>query len=183
MSENPQVDPFDADEEHLSALGPRFILALAAKDKNDLDTAGEILRDILRIEPRLAEPQLELARILLDQGQLDDAEVYAREAVQILDAGGQWTDELPEAVLRSLAWDLLGEILRMKADDDEVVFGDEAVWKTLVGEARDCFVTAARLDPNNEHAVQAAFGFDPAALVDDDAELPTGPVLLEEPEA
>ena len=63
----------ERDEEALDALGPRFMAALAAKDKGRLDEAEDELRALLKIEPRLPEPRLELARILLDSGRLATA--------------------------------------------------------------------------------------------------------------
>lgn len=172
---------FDAPESHLEGLGQRFLLAMAARDKNDLDAASELLRSILKVEPRLGEPQMELARILLETDQLDEAEDFAREAVRIFESGGQWTDDLPENVVLSMAWDLLGEILRSKADSDEVVFGDPAAFAELMREARAAFLRAAELDPTNEHAITWAFGFDPASVA---AEAQAEKAALdEEPEA
>lgn len=155
---------FDAPEEHLAGLGERFLLAMAARDKGDIDAAAELLRAVIRVEPRLGEPQMELARILLETEQLDDAEDHAREAVRIFEGGGQWTEDLPEAVVLSMAHDLLGEILRSKADSDEVVFGDPARFEALMSEARVAFRRAAELDPTNEHAATWAFGFDPSSV-------------------
>lgn len=137
---------------HLEGLNQRFIDALALREKHDVDGAAEALRGILRIEPRLAEPRLELARILLDIGQFDVAEEETREAIRILEGGGQWTDDLPEPVLQSLAWDLLGECIRSQTDSDEMVFGDPAVWAARLADARDAYRRAAELDPENPHA-------------------------------
>jgi tetratricopeptide (TPR) repeat protein len=137
---------------HLDGLNQRFLDALALRQKHDVDGAAEALRGILRIEPRLAEPRLELARILLDIGQADTAEEETREALRILEGGGQWTDDLPEPVLQSLAWDLLGECIRTQTDSDEMVFGDPAVWAARLGQARDAYRRAAELDPENAHA-------------------------------
>lgn len=138
---------------HLDGLNQRFLEALALREKHDVDGAAEALRGILKVEPRLAEPRLELARILLDIGQADVAEEESREAIRILEGGGQWTDDLPEPVLQSLAWDLLGECIRTQTDSDEMVFGDPAVWVARLGQARDAYRRAAELDPENSHAV------------------------------
>lgn len=177
---------FDSPESHLEGLGQRFLLAMAARDKNDLDAAAELLRSVLRVEPRLGEPQMELARILLETEQLDEAEEHAREAVRIFEGGGQWTDDLPENVVLSMAWDLLGEILRSKADSDEVVFGDPGRFEGLMTEAKAAFLAAVRLDPTNEHAATWAFGFDPASVLAeeqaDKAPLDEEPELPEDPE-
>lgn len=151
----PELDPED---ERIQALGPRFLDALRAAEARDVDAASEILRGILKVEPRLAEPHMELARVLLDTGQLDEAEEHAREALRLLESGGQWTDDLPEDVLLSLAADLLGEILRQRADADEIVFGDAETWKALVDESMALFRRAHALDPNNEHAAAMVLG-------------------------
>lgn len=153
----------DGEDAHLKGLGDRFLLALAAREKNDIDAAAELLRSILRVEPRLAEPQMELARVLMESEQLEEAEEYAREAVKILEGGGQWTEDLPENVVLSAAWGILAEILRRKADTDEIVFGEADAFKALMDETRAAFLRAAELDPTNEHAASWAFGFDPAA--------------------
>ena len=156
-------DVVDGPESHLRGMGDRFLLALAAKEKNDIDTAADLLRSILRVDPRLAEPQMELARILMESEQLEEAEEYAREAVKLLEGGGQWTEDLPENVVLSAAWGVLAEVLRQRADTDEMVFGDAEAFAKLMAETRAAFVRAAELDPTNEHAVSWAYGFDPAA--------------------
>ena len=156
-------DVVDGPESHLRGMGDRFLLALAAKEKNDIDTAADLLRSILRVDPRLAEPQMELARILMESEQLEEAEEYAREAVKLLEGGGQWTEDLPENVVLSAAWSVLAEVLRQRADTDEMVFGDAEAFAKLMAETRAAFVRAAELDPTNEHAVSWAYGFDPAA--------------------
>lgn len=167
MSTEPTL--LELPEAHLKALEPRFLAALRARETNDPDRAIELLTEILRAEPRLAEPQLEMAGILLDLHRLEEAESYAREAVRILEGGGQWIDDLPENEVLSSAWTLLGEILRCRADADEIVFGDPVVWKTLVGDARAAFLRATRLDPTNAHALEMAFGFDPASVAAEQA--------------
>src|SRR5687768_14082551 len=54
------------DDARLTELEPRFFAALSRKEAGDLDAAEEELRAILRVEPRLPEPHLELGRLLLD---------------------------------------------------------------------------------------------------------------------
>lgn len=140
------------DDAHLDGLGERFYRALDLARDRDLDGAADLLSGILKIEPRLGEPHLELARILAETGQLDEAEAHAREAVRILESGGQWVDDLPEPVLQSLAHGLLGEVLRRRADSDEVVFGDPKSWESLMKEAKAAFARASELDPTNTGA-------------------------------
>jgi len=165
-------DLTDDPESHLEGLGERFHAALDARRNHDVDGAAEILRGILKVEPRLGEPHLELASILLASGQLDDAEEHAREAARILEAGGQWIDDLPDNVVLSLAWSTLAEVLRQQADADEVVFGDPEVWRALMEESKTAFATAARLDPSNDNAQGWSFGLslgaDDEALADEE---------------
>lgn len=163
------------EERRLDELGQRFMAALDRKEAGDVDRAEDELRAILRIEPRLAEPNLELARLLLDTDRVEEAEDHARTALEILLAGGQWTEELPEHVVRALAHATLAEILRRRADEDDVIFGDPAVFQGLVKEAREHFARAAELDPRDEYASYYAFFMDPTAD-------PTAPPPVSEPE-
>lgn len=142
----------DQDEQHLQELGPRFLAALEARRRGDIDTAAELLRQVLKTEPRLAEPRMELANILLSTGQIAEAEEEAREAIRILESGGRWTEDVEEHVLQSIAWGTLGEIIRTKADSDEVIFGDPDAFASMLGQARAAFDKALQLDPDNEHA-------------------------------
>lgn len=167
------VDPTQADEAHLAALGQRFLGALALMRKGDVDGAADELRAVLRAEPRLAEPRLELARLLLETDQPEEAAEEALEAARILEGGGQWTEDVPEHVLQGMAWDLHGEALRRQADREEVIFGDPAQWRALVDQSRQSFQKAAALDPDNAHAAWWAGGTDaerlpPEAEGDDD---------------
>ena len=101
---------------------------------------------------------MELASIALQSGQWEEAEAQAEEAVQILKNGGQWTEELDEKVLLSLAWNLLGEALRQQADSDEVVFGSPERWQELMEKAKEAFTQAENIDPQNAHASAWSFG-------------------------
>lgn len=146
------------DETHLEGLDQRLLDALQARRKGDVDAASDLLRSILTVEPRLAEPRLELASMLLEAEQLEEAEAEAREAARLLDLGGQWSEDVDPVILRSLAWNLLAECLRRRADQDDVVFGDPDHWAALMNESRDAFEKAAKLDPTNEHAGHWALG-------------------------
>ncbi len=175
----------DADsvaEPHLEGLGARFMQALDAVRAGRLDEAAEELRAVLKVEPRLAEPRIELARLHLQTGQLDEAADQAEEAVKILESGGQWTEDLPEDTVLSMAWNIRAEALRQQADRDEVVFGDPAEWERLMTLSREAFAEAARLDPSNEHARYWAGGLDArddAEAEVDDAEVGDPPDLAE----
>lgn len=158
------ADPTQAEEAHLAALGQRFLGALTLMQKGDVDGAADELRAVLRVEPRLAEPRLELARLLLETDQPEEAAEEAAEAARILEGGGQWTEDVPENVLLGVAWDLHGEALRRQADRDEVIFGDPEQWRTLTEQSRASFKKAAALDPDNAHAAWWAGGTDAERL-------------------
>ncbi len=129
-----------------------FLEALEAHRRADVDRAMELLRSVIRKDPRLPEPHLQLGRIHLDAGRLEDAEVETREAMKWLAGGGQWVDEVPDEVMESLAHGQLAEVLRRQAETDEVIFGDPVRFKELLAESRRHFDEAHRLDPSNEHA-------------------------------
>jgi len=149
--------PQEQEDRELEALGRRFITALGYREAGKLDTAEEELRAILREEPRLPEPHMELARVLLDTDRLTDAEAHAREALGYLQAGGQWTEELPEPVVLALSHALLAEVLRRRADEDDVIFGAPDAFKAIVAEAKSHFLRANELDPRDEYSSYYAF--------------------------
>ncbi len=142
------------EESHLPLLGTRFHEAIRLRNAGRVDAAIEAFQDVLRGEPRLAEPRLELGRIFLELARLEDAEAEVREAIRLLEAGGQWTDALPENVVLSVAWALLGEILKERATSDEVVFGPELTFRSLLAQSQASFARAAALDPAYELARQ-----------------------------
>ena len=163
--------PPDAEHAHLEGLDQRFVAALTARQRGDVDTAAELLRGILKVEPRLAEPHMELSSLLLEAEQVDEGREHAEEAVRLLEGGPPWLDDPPPNVLQSLAWNLLGEALRQKADSDEVVFGDPAEFRRLMGESRSAFAKAAALDPTNAHADHWSFNLHHVQEDDGDTEL------------
>lgn len=147
----------DPEARALDALAERFMTAIRHKDQGRVDAAEDELRAILRAEPRLAEPRMELARILLDTDRLDEAEEQAREALSVLQTGGQWTDEVPETVVNAIAHATLAEVLRRKADEDDVIFGDPATFHAMIEESKEHFSRAAELDPSEEYGSYHAF--------------------------
>ena len=150
----------DAAEGHLDGLGQQFLAGIKAMQDGDVDAAAECFRRILKSEPRLAEPRIELARILMETAQLKEAEAEIREAIRILESGGQWIDELEPNQVLSVGYGILAEILRTLAQADEAVFGDPEVWRKLVDEAHAVFQKARELDPKNAHADYWAGGLD-----------------------
>jgi tetratricopeptide (TPR) repeat protein len=153
----------------LADLGRDFTRALELRGQGKTDEAAEILRRILSVEPRLAEPRMELGRIHLDAGRPADAEAEAKEAIAILERGGQWTEALPDHVVLSMAWSLLGAALQDQATADDVVFGQVERFTELIEQARVAFARAAELDPTDVASAGLA-----AELGDDDDEDPRG---------
>jgi tetratricopeptide (TPR) repeat protein len=156
-------------EAHLEGLDAQFMDGLKRMASKDIDGAAECFRRVLQREPRLAEPRIELARILMLTGQVREAEAEAREAIKILEAGGQWIDILEEHQVSSVAYGLLAEILRVLAESDEVVFGDPEAWRNIVDEAHAAFRRARTLDPENAHADYWASSFDVDSGAEDEA--------------
>jgi tetratricopeptide (TPR) repeat protein len=151
------MDRIEREERDLEELGKRFMSALESKSSGNIDHAEDELVAIVRIEPRLAEPRMELARLLLDTGRIDDAEEHARAALGTLRTGGRWNEDVPEKVLLSMAAALLGEILRQRADGDDLIFGDADTFKGVLAEATALILEAAELDPTDEYASYHAF--------------------------
>lgn len=151
-------------DEHTQALQGPFLKALKHRRAGKIEEAMDLLNEVLKSEPRLPEPHLELAHIHLEAERLSLAEDSAREGLKWLERGGQWVEDLPPNVVLSHAHDLLGQILQEKAALDEYVFGDEEVFAELVKEAKAHFVRARELDPKNEHANFNAFFMDSAPL-------------------
>ena len=148
------------EEGHTIDLEAPFLSALKARRSGDVDKAMDLLQEVLKGDPRLPEPHLEMAHIHLEAERFDLAEEQAREGLKWLVQGGQWVEDLEPHVVLSHAHDLLGQILQERAATDEIVFGDEEVFKDLVKEAKSHFSRARELDPKNEHANFTAFFMD-----------------------
>jgi tetratricopeptide (TPR) repeat protein len=153
-------DDKQVNDQHTNALQKPFLKALKLRRSGDLNKAADLLQEVLAGDPRLPEPHLELAHIHLEAERFDEAEEQAREGLKWLLQGGQWVKNLEPNVVQSHAHDLLGQILQDRAATDEVVFGDEELFKELIKEARHHFVRARELDPKNDHANFNAFFMD-----------------------
>jgi tetratricopeptide (TPR) repeat protein len=150
--------PIDTvEDEALNRLGAKFLEALEAKEAGRIDDAEDALRAIIAAEPRLGEPHLELARLMLDTDRVNDAEAHAREAVAHLEATGVWLDEVAPSTVQALAHATLAEALRRRADEDDVLFGDPATFHAIVAEARQHFEAAHALDPSDAYSSYHAF--------------------------
>ncbi|HMV68622.1 MAG TPA: hypothetical protein PKA64_17355, partial [Myxococcota bacterium] len=60
-------------------------------------------------------------------------------------------------VVHGLAHALLAEILRRRADEEDVIFGDPANYHAIIAEAQDHFAKANALDPSDEYSSYHAF--------------------------
>lgn len=173
MSKPPHTPPpanlsdLGSAEPHLAGLDALFMQAIDARTAGRTDEAIEKFSSILESEPRLAEPRIELGALRLEMGQLDEAESQAREAVRILEQGGQWTEDIPENVLQAMAWALLGSILKERASTDDVVFGEPEQFRQLVEQSRVAFARAAELDPDDTASVVSAQELAGGATADD----------------
>ena len=82
-----------AEIEPMQAL---FMAAMEHRQHGNPKKAEVCLLEIVKKEPRLPEPHLELAHIYHAQEQYDEARTHIEQAVQYLENGGQWLD-LPES--------------------------------------------------------------------------------------
>lgn len=151
----------DEEEARLRALAEEFMSALQLKRDGKLDAAEDALTAILKAEPRLPEPRMELARIFLDTDRVGLAEEHARLALSNLEAGGQWLDSVPQNTLLALAHALVAESLRRRLDEDDVIFGDADAFKAMLEEAKTHFATAGSLDPSDEYSSYHAYFLGP----------------------
>ncbi len=140
------------DQAVLDALAPKMRAALEARQSGDDDRAEKLLREVLRNEPRLAEPRLELAHLAVLRDQWDEARTQAEIAVTTLRAGGQWTlDVEPEALL-SFAINLLGEVIVRSIEEEDLFLRDRSKFTDAWNRAALLFAEARSLDPTNDDA-------------------------------
>jgi tetratricopeptide (TPR) repeat protein len=154
--EDEDWDPTISPEEHLALLEAGFLRALEEIGSGNTLEATKLLKEILRAEPRLAEPRLELARLFLEAGNLEEAEAEAREALRLLEAGGQWIEDVPADTLLGLAHGLVAEALRSRCETDNALFGDPDEFKAALIESRKHYELAVRLDPTDDRAAYYA---------------------------
>ena len=64
-------------------------------------------------------------------------------------------------VVMALCCALLAEVLRRRADEDNVIFGDPAEFKRIVEESQVFFQRASALDPSDEYSSYHAFFLGP----------------------
>ncbi len=138
-----------AEHEAIEPMQALFIAAMEHRQQGQTKKAEICLLEIVRKEPRLPEPHLELAHIYFSIEQLDDARSHIEQAVQYLENGGQWL-EVPEKELLSMAYLIQGSIYRNLADQDEIVFGEQKTYIEYINRAKNAFNKANLLDPSNK---------------------------------
>ena len=140
------------EEKILKQLEFKFLEAIKAHQEGNLDKAELISKAILKLEPRLVEPNVELSSIALRREQLELAQGYAEEAIRLCTLHGHWMDNFTDDELLAMAYCNLGEALRKQAEMDEVIFQDPEMFEVLIGKAKEAYQKAAKLDPDNEFA-------------------------------
>jgi tetratricopeptide (TPR) repeat protein len=145
-------DPTAAPEPRLPELARTMTLALKLRADGRNDDAKKLLKEILAVEPRLAEPRLELAWIAAAKEDWEEAEEQARLAVEILEAGGQWSDDLDPDQMLSFALTLLGEVIVRPLEEGDLFLVDRAEFTEQWNEAAELFARAVKLDEENEDA-------------------------------
>ena len=125
----------------------------AVKLMRDGDTAGakDQFKQVLRADPRLPEPYLELAIISREEQDLDLAIDETRMGLELLEKGGQWVDTLPNHVVLAHARNLLAELLVEAAQQGDIPIQPD-VFEPMWNEAVALFESAQETDPDNETA-------------------------------
>ena len=134
-----------AEASEIEPMQALFMAAMEHRQHSNPKKAEACLLEIVKKEPRLPEPHLELAHIYCAQEQFEDARIHIEQSVQYLENGGQWL-ELPENEILAMAYLIQGEIYRSLADLDEVVFGDQSVYIEYVNRAKNAFKKANMVD-------------------------------------
>ena len=142
----------EVENANLQQLEQHFLTAMELRQSGNTQAAMKLLLAVLKEEPRLPEPHLEVAHIYYSIDQLEDAHTHIEQAVQQLENGGQWLD-IPETELLSMAYILQGEIYRGLADRDEVVLGNPKQFQEYINRAKNAFNKAKLIDPSNVDAL------------------------------
>lgn len=146
-------------KESLQHLESFFLKAMEFRQLGQVEQAEKTLLALLREEPRLAEPHLELAHIYLNAEKFSDAIPHIMSAIEYLENGGQWLDIAEDEIL-SMAYTIKGEIYRNMADQDSVIFGDPEKWKELITISKEAFQKATENDPNKTDKHAEKWGYE-----------------------
>lgn len=149
---SPPTDPLDQADPRLPELARTMARALKMRESGKDGEAMKLYRDVLAVEPRLAEPRLELAWLAAGRNDWQEAEEQARFAVEILEAGGQWTDDLSPESLLAFALTLLGEVVIRPLEEGDLFLVDQTAFTQKWNEAAALFDRAVELDGDNEDA-------------------------------
>ena len=147
LSEEESNQMIKADAEQLAELEPKMMEAMSARAEGKDGAAKAIFEDILKAEPRLAEPRLELAHIAAVAEDWDEAQTQARLAVDILRRGGQWTEDVEPRALLAFALNLLGELIVRTLEEGDLFLTDRARFQMTWNEAAAIFDEALEVDP------------------------------------
>lgn len=140
----------EADRAVTEPLEPKMRVALAHRQAGQEPEAEKLLREIIRADPRLPEPRLELAHLAALREDWTEAEAQARLAVELLRAGGQWIADLPPSTVLGFALNLLGETMVRPLEEGDLFLVDRPAFTRCWNEAAAVFEEAARLDPASE---------------------------------
>ena len=80
-------DNVEAPEGHLDSLAPKMLHAMDLRRQGKDDEAVEVLTDVLRAEPRLAEARLELFHIAASKGDWEEGEGQGRRRGRAREGG------------------------------------------------------------------------------------------------
>ncbi len=144
---------------YLRELEHSFLEAMEAREAGRLDDAFKLIKSVIRVEPRLAEPRLELAAICAERGDWDEAAEQVREAIEAIERGWRWMDNYSDDELISFASNLLGEILVRAGTEGDVSRWEDESLQAMWEEARRCFRRALEADPSNQEAIRNLAGF------------------------
>lgn len=145
--------------ENYEKLEKIFLEAVEANNAGRADDALRLFKEILAEEPRMSEPRLEIASILLRRGDLEEAEAQAREGLDYVERGWRWLENLTDEQLLAHACNLLGEILKQRSVSDAVMRQGEAAMRQLWKEAGELFERGAEADPENPEVMANYLGF------------------------
>jgi tetratricopeptide (TPR) repeat protein len=140
------------DRDLLKALESKMRLAMSAREQGKDGEARELFEAVLKEEPRLAEPRLELAHMAALTEDWDEAQTQARLAVEILKRGGQWTQDVEPEVLLGFAINLLGELVVRPLEEGDLFLTDRPLFDASWNEASRLFALALEADPDNVEA-------------------------------
>jgi tetratricopeptide (TPR) repeat protein len=146
------LEMMEFDQEQLTALEPKMRRALTAREQGNDGEARKLFEAILKEEPRLAEPRLELSHMAALTEDWEEAQSQARLAVEILKRGGQWTQDVEPQVLLGFALNLLGELMVRPLEEGDLFLTDRPRFDACWNEASTLFGLAMATDPSNVDA-------------------------------